>query len=95
MAQGIVDALEVINIHDHQRKRGTAAFTLGNRARQRGLETCPVGQAGQRICLGHFDQPLLCFLTPGFVHVHEHLHQAAAQHHVEKINHAVSRAHIF
>ena len=92
MAQSVVNDLEVVNIHHHQRKTGSTAIALGNGAIQRTLEVAAIGEAGQCVSLGHVHQALLGLFAAHLIQVNEGQHQCTAQHHVEQIDHRVGAA---
>ena len=53
MSEGVVDALEAVDVHEHQRHLGAAPLCLGEGMAEPVLEQGPVGQAGERIMVGH------------------------------------------
>ena len=92
VAQGVVHKLEVVNVHDHESKTGSAAITLGDGPIQCALEIAAIGEARQRISLGHIHQALLGLFAAPLIQVNERQHQGTAQHHVEQIDHRVGAA---
>ena len=59
MAPGQVDILEVIEANRHHRQLPAAQHRLGKAHLQGGVKQVAVGQARQRVVIGHLQQPLI------------------------------------
>ncbi len=67
MPPGFVDVLETVDIDRQCRQLPATDGRLGHAHLQAGKKQIPVGQAGQRVVVGHGQQALVAFLAPGDV----------------------------
>ena len=76
MAQGVVDPFEIIQVHKQQRQFATARMQRQQAIVQQLTERKPVGQAGQRVGIGHAPDVAVMF-GDALAHAHEGTHQVA------------------